>query len=355
MAHGTEVGELGPVLCSAPPHSPAERKSDSPGKAWLTDRLYRISLPVLPVRRGSRPIRRGGGPGRPRSEGRRPDQGPVRRPTAQARPRPGAHRQPRAHLPRRADHRVRPVRPARGVGRGARPVRRRRTVVLTTHYMDEAQALADTVVVLAAGRIVAAGPPDTLGGRDHGVTTVRFTLPADVSPTTCRSRRVTAVVRGGSVEFAVDEPTALRGPGRLGARPRRGARRADGACGLARGRLPGADRGRWLVNDVRVALHQVRYEQKATGEADGRRLHLRLPDHLPRRRGELGRLVEGARGTPCATTSTWWWPCSPSASSPPATPTWRWPSAPAGDRRAEAHAGTPIAIGSYMGGLIGPC
>ena len=39
-----------------------------------------------------------------------------------------------------------------------------RTVVLTTHYMDEAQALADTVTVIAAGRVVASGSPDTLGG-----------------------------------------------------------------------------------------------------------------------------------------------------------------------------------------------
>ncbi len=83
-----------------------------------------------------------------------------------------------------------------------------RTVVLTTHYMDEAQALADTVVVLAAGRIVAAGTPDTLGGRDHGVSTVRFVLPegstADELPL---PDGVEAVVRNGFVEFAVPEPT----------------------------------------------------------------------------------------------------------------------------------------------------
>ena len=85
-----------------------------------------------------------------------------------------------------------------------------RTVVLTTHYMDEAQALADTVVVLAAGRIVAAGPPDTLGGRDHGVTTVRFQLPPGVTPDDLPLPvGVAAVVRGGSVEFAVDEPTRV--------------------------------------------------------------------------------------------------------------------------------------------------
>ena len=85
-----------------------------------------------------------------------------------------------------------------------------RTVVLTTHYMDEAQALADTVVVLAAGRIVAAGSPDTLGGRDHGVTTVRFVLPPGVTPEDLPLPvGVSSVVRGGSVEFAVDEPTRV--------------------------------------------------------------------------------------------------------------------------------------------------
>ena len=42
-----------------------------------------------------------------------------------------------------------------------------KTVFLTTHYMDEAQALADRVAILAAGRIVAEGPPDELGDRDE--------------------------------------------------------------------------------------------------------------------------------------------------------------------------------------------
>ena len=42
-----------------------------------------------------------------------------------------------------------------------------KTVFLTTHYMDEAQALADRVAILAAGRIVAEGPPDELGDRDR--------------------------------------------------------------------------------------------------------------------------------------------------------------------------------------------
>ena len=84
-----------------------------------------------------------------------------------------------------------------------------RTVVLTTHYMDEAQALADTVVVLAEGAVVATGPPDTLGGRDHGMTTVRFAAPDGVTVADLPLPvGITATLRSGYVEFAVPEPTA---------------------------------------------------------------------------------------------------------------------------------------------------
>jgi ABC-2 type transport system ATP-binding protein len=54
------------------------------------------------------------------------------------------------------------------------------SIVLTTHYMEEAQALADRVVVVVAGHVVAAGTPDTLGGRDAAPATVRFRRPAGV-------------------------------------------------------------------------------------------------------------------------------------------------------------------------------
>jgi ABC-2 type transport system ATP-binding protein len=54
------------------------------------------------------------------------------------------------------------------------------TIVLTTHYMDEAQALADDVAVLAHGRIVATGSPESLGGRATGSTRIRFRLPTGV-------------------------------------------------------------------------------------------------------------------------------------------------------------------------------
>ncbi|HEY4948148.1 MAG TPA: ABC transporter ATP-binding protein [Acidimicrobiales bacterium] len=85
-----------------------------------------------------------------------------------------------------------------------------RTVVLTTHYMDEAQALADVVTVIAAGRVVASGPPDTLGGRDHGMTTVRFVLPHGVSLGTLPLPvGLEPQQRGQSVEFRIAEPTEV--------------------------------------------------------------------------------------------------------------------------------------------------
>lgn len=52
-----------------------------------------------------------------------------------------------------------------------------KTILLTTHYMEEAEALADRVIVIVGGRIVAEGSPDTLGGRDLAPSTIRFRLP----------------------------------------------------------------------------------------------------------------------------------------------------------------------------------
>jgi ABC-2 type transport system ATP-binding protein len=51
------------------------------------------------------------------------------------------------------------------------------TILLTTHYLEEAQELADRVAVIADGRIVAEGTPATLGGRDTARARIRFALP----------------------------------------------------------------------------------------------------------------------------------------------------------------------------------
>jgi ABC-2 type transport system ATP-binding protein len=56
------------------------------------------------------------------------------------------------------------------------------TVVMSSHYMDEVEALAQRVAVLSGGHIVATGPPASIGGRDQSEVTIRFRLPEDVSP-----------------------------------------------------------------------------------------------------------------------------------------------------------------------------
>jgi len=54
-----------------------------------------------------------------------------------------------------------------------------KTVFLTTHYLDEAQELADRVAIIKAGVIVAEGPPEALGAGST-VTEIAFVLPAGV-------------------------------------------------------------------------------------------------------------------------------------------------------------------------------
>ena len=56
-----------------------------------------------------------------------------------------------------------------------------KTIFLTTHFMDEAQTLADRVAVMRAGEIIALGPPAELGGRDARPAEIRFELPAATS------------------------------------------------------------------------------------------------------------------------------------------------------------------------------
>jgi ABC-2 type transport system ATP-binding protein len=48
-----------------------------------------------------------------------------------------------------------------------------KTILLTTHYMEEAQVLADRVVVISGGRVIAEGTPDTLGGGGESIVSYR--------------------------------------------------------------------------------------------------------------------------------------------------------------------------------------
>lgn len=48
------------------------------------------------------------------------------------------------------------------------------TVVLTTHYLDEVEALANRVAVLVGGQIAEVAAPSQLGGRSHGEAVITF-------------------------------------------------------------------------------------------------------------------------------------------------------------------------------------
>jgi ABC-2 type transport system ATP-binding protein len=84
-----------------------------------------------------------------------------------------------------------------------------KTVFLTTHYMDEAQALADRVAVMRAGQIVAVGPPDQLGGRDLAPAEIRFVLPERCDPGDLPSVPAELSLDGRRVVLSTREPVLV--------------------------------------------------------------------------------------------------------------------------------------------------
>jgi ABC-2 type transport system ATP-binding protein len=84
-----------------------------------------------------------------------------------------------------------------------------KTVFLTTHYMDEAQALADRVAIIAGGRIVAQDTPSRLGGRDRAACEIRFRLPEPHDPADLpRLNDANTAVEGAEVRVRTGAPQA---------------------------------------------------------------------------------------------------------------------------------------------------
>ena len=79
-----------------------------------------------------------------------------------------------------------------------------KTIVLTTHYMDEAQYLADRICVMAAGKIVAQGTPETLRAGTEQLTHIRFELPDGVD---AGAFGIPARREDGVVIIETDHPT----------------------------------------------------------------------------------------------------------------------------------------------------
>jgi ABC-2 type transport system ATP-binding protein len=84
-----------------------------------------------------------------------------------------------------------------------------KTIFLTTHYMEEAEYLADRIAVLAAGRIVAEGTAATLGGRDTEAAVISFTLPPGVSASDLPPLVAAAVTDGPGHQVDARTPSPL--------------------------------------------------------------------------------------------------------------------------------------------------
>jgi ABC-2 type transport system ATP-binding protein len=76
------------------------------------------------------------------------------------------------------------------------------TILLTTHYMEEAERLANRVVIMTDGRVAAEGAPEELRNRTQTLTTVTFRLPGDAPQPPLGVKR-----EDGAFELRVDDAT----------------------------------------------------------------------------------------------------------------------------------------------------
>jgi ABC-2 type transport system ATP-binding protein len=79
------------------------------------------------------------------------------------------------------------------------------TIVLTTHYLQEAEALADRVGVIAGGRLIEVASPARLGGRDAALATITWRT-AEGSVERAQSATPTAFVTELAARFGGEVP-----------------------------------------------------------------------------------------------------------------------------------------------------
>jgi ABC-2 type transport system ATP-binding protein len=84
-----------------------------------------------------------------------------------------------------------------------------KTVLLTTHYMDEAEHLADRVAVIVSGRLVATGTPAEIGGDDRRRTELTFRLPEGAVPDGLPDLGEPLVPRGADWQLRTSQPTVV--------------------------------------------------------------------------------------------------------------------------------------------------
>jgi ABC-2 type transport system ATP-binding protein len=116
-----------------------------------------------------------------------------------------------------------------------------KTVFLTTHYMDEAQNLANRAAIVAHGQVVAEGRPNELGEREGNAARISFQLPPGIAFEELPGAAASATRSNGTVEIKTDSPLPLLGE----------------LASWARGRgvdLPGLEVRRPSLEDVYLAL-----------------------------------------------------------------------------------------------------
>ncbi len=83
-----------------------------------------------------------------------------------------------------------------------------KTVVLTTHYLDEAEALSDRVGVIISGKLAAVAPPRELGGRERALARVAFVREGKLAGQPVPPIPG-AVANGDAVTIATEAPTTV--------------------------------------------------------------------------------------------------------------------------------------------------